>query len=175
MARIVLTGPGGSGKSSVIDRLSKEKGYPIVEEVARALITEYQENAPELLPWNNRYHFQTAVESRQLENYFKYPDAIYDRSLIDEIGYRNHFGILVPHEVKKACIDYRYDFVFMFEPWKEIYQNDSVRLETYENQVSIFENLVEAYREMRYSPIIVPKDSIENRTDFILQHIEQWK
>ena len=45
MSRIVLTGPPGAGKTSVIEKI-EAKGYSIVPEPARTLIEYYKIHSP---------------------------------------------------------------------------------------------------------------------------------
>lgn len=168
--RIVITGAPGTGKSSVTDELLKI-GYDVIEEPARVLIKDYQKNAPQNLPWNNRDFFQKAVEDLCIENYNNNRVGFFDRSLVDEIGFRLHYKMDIPEDLLNKCKKYRYDKVFIFPPWKEIFKNDEVRKETFEQSVQINDSLIEGYEMVGYHPIEVPKLPIEKRISFILDNI----
>lgn len=169
--KVVLTGAAGAGKSSVCDVL-QDKGYNIVTEVARELISHYQKNSPEFLPQNNRDVFQTNLEEKHIRNWLSNNQGFFDRSLVDEIAYRQYYYKEVPTELIDKCKKYRYDMVFMFPPWREIYKTDSVRKESFELSSEIYEQLLDAYKLLDYEPVIVPKIGIEERTKFILNYIK---
>ena len=168
--RIVLTGTAGSGKSSVIDGL-QVLGYNIINEPAREVIAFLQENNPEHLPWNNRSKFQDLMEEKCISNWYNNKEGFFDRSLVDEIGYRNFYKHGIPETLLENCKIYQYDKVFMFPFWEEIYKNDDIRKETPQEASAIFPYLVEGYQNTGYDVIIVPKVSISERIKFILSNI----
>ena len=173
MSRIVLTGGPGTGKSSVIDLLS-EKGFNIIPEPARTLIEFYQKNSPHLHPKlskENRLLFQQAIEDITIQNFHNNKKGFFDRSILDEIGYRKRYEIEINKALDYAAKTYRYDKVFIFPFWKEIYKIDDVRHETSEEAELIGKFLHITYVNYGYSPIIVPKMDVENRVDFILKNI----
>ena len=56
-------------------------------------------------------------------------------------------------------------------PFEEIYKNDSERIETFEEASAIYDYIYDAYKMLGYEPIIVEKDTIENRVKFIINNI----
>lgn len=173
MKRIVLTGGPGAGKTSVINILAN-KGFNIVPEPARTLIEDYEMNSPHLHPKlskENRILFQKAIENITIKDWFDNKSGFFDRSILDEIGYRNRYGITINEELNLAAKNYRYDVVFIFPFWKEIYKNDDVRHETSEEAQIVGEFLHKAYNNYGYNPIIVPKIDADKRVEFILNNI----
>jgi len=171
--RIVLTGGPGTGKSSIIDLLS-EKGFNIIPEPARTLIEFYKKNSPHLLPKlskENRLLFQKAIEDMTIQNFHSNIEGFFDRSILDEIGYRNRYEIEINKELDYAAKTYRYNKVFIFPFWKEIYKTDDVRRETTEEAELIGKFLHTTYVSYGYTPIIVPKFTPEKRLEFILNNI----
>ena len=65
---------------------------------------------------------------------------------------------------------YKYDKIFFFEPWKEIFINDSERKETFEQTEEISKYLIEGYKSMNYNLIIVPKLPTKERMNFIINY-----
>jgi predicted ATPase len=59
----------------------------------------------------------------------------------------------------------------MLPPWEEIYVSDAERYESYEQAVLIHDHLMETYKKYGYTIIEVPRDSIENRIDFIMKQL----
>ncbi|HBD27317.1 MAG TPA: ATPase, partial [Flavobacterium sp.] len=49
--------------------------------------------------------------------------------------------------------------------------SDAERYENYEQAVLIHEHLMETYKKYGYSITEVPKDTVENRVDFIMKHL----
>ena len=173
MKRIVLTGGPGAGKTSVINLLA-EKGFNIIPEPARTLIEDYQKNSPHLHPKlskENRLLFQKAIENITIKNWFDNKNAFFDRSILDEIGYRNRYNIEINNELNFAAKNYHYDIIFFFPFWKVIYKNDDIRHETEEEAQIVGEFLHKAYTNYGYNPIIVPKIDTNKRVDFILNNI----
>lgn len=168
--RVVFTGVAGAGKTTMLNAF-EEKGYKVVPEVARELIAHYKKNDPSMLPWNNRDGFQEKVEDRQVKNFQDNKYGIFDRSLVDEIAYRNCYNVGITEKIDKLCNTYRYNKVFIFPFWDEIYKQDEVRTETPEEAAKLFDYLMNAYKTYGYDPIVVPKVSIEDRYTFILDRL----
>lgn len=168
--RVVLTGTACTGKTSVTDEL-KRLGYHIIEEPARILIEHFQENDPSKLPWNNRHIFQKEVETMCIENHANNESGFFDRSLVDELGYRKHYGVDIPKEFYNKILEIRYDKVFFFPPWREIYKKDKVRVEDLDLAEAISKSIYEGYGIAKYDVIVMPKISVEERVKFILDNI----
>lgn len=168
--RIVLTGPSGSGKSAVCNELEKLR-HKVVEEPARTLILYFKKYRPEYLPWNNREKFQKSVEERTINDWLENTDGFFDRSLVDEIAFRKYYNMDTT-KTYEVCKTHRYDLVFMFPPWKEIYVNDEARVESFETSSDIYNHLVDAYKTTGYDVINVPKVSIKERVNFILEYLK---
>ena len=171
--RIVFTGGPGSGKSTIINELEK-LGYKIIAEPARDLITHYEKHSPELHPKlskENRKRFQKAIESKNYKDFEENEYGFFDRSALDEVGYRDRFKIEISDELDKFCKNNRYDMVFFFPFWKEIYINDSIRHEKPAEAERVGKHILNAYIKYGYDPYIVPKMHIKYRLDYILNNI----
>jgi predicted ATPase len=172
IGRIVLTGAPGTGKSSVCEELER-RGYKIIEEPARTLIEYLRKNDPKSLPSNDRNKFQELVEEKNVDNFLENKSGFFDRSLVDEIGFRSFYNRDIPDRLIEDCNKYRYDFVFIFPPWKEIFKNDSVRRETYQETSDLHHEIYKSYKSVGYSPIEMPKSDVNSRVDFILKKINK--
>jgi len=168
--RIVLTGSPGTGKSSIVDKL-EELGYNVIQESARYLIEYYQKYEPEHLPWNDRDYFQKAVENKSIDNFNRNKSGFFDRSIVDEIGFRTFYKSTIPKDLTNRCLEYRYNKVFIFRPWEKIFKNDSVRTETFQQTIDLDKCIIDGYKDFGYNPIDVIKGSIEDRVKFILENI----
>jgi len=172
--RIVFTGGPGSGKTVIIEKLQKV-GYKVIDEPARAIISHYEKHTPELHPKLSKENvkiFKEALEKRSTEDYEKNEYGFFDRSAIDEIGYRYHAKIKISESLHDFAKNNKYDMVFFFPFWKEIYKNDNIRHESSKVAHEISKYVLQAYLNYGYDPLIVPKISIEHRLDYILKNIK---
>jgi predicted ATPase len=168
--KIVLTGSPGTGKSSVADKLS-ELGYNVVVEPARELIEEFKISSPEKLPWNNHPMFVQAIEDKNVENFHNNNFGFFDRSIVDLAGFLIKMNIEISDDLKRYCSTLRYDKVFIFKPWREIYTTDSVRRETFEDCLELDKHLVMQYKLYGYNPIEVINSDVDSRVQFILKNL----
>ncbi|MEO6305471.1 MAG: ATP-binding protein [Bacteroidia bacterium] len=178
--KFVFTGPPCSGKSSVFEKMKELfPQWQFVEEVARQELKFLREFEPHKLPWDDREFFQKYVETLQLKNIvnneqnknFSVP-CIYDRSMIDEIAYRQFFGMEPSDYSSSNCKKYRYNKIFYFPLWEEIYKIDSERVEPLEEAKKIDSLLIKSYQDLEYQLTTVPKITVKERIDFIIQHIQ---
>ena len=172
---VVLIGGPSSGKTTLIEAL-KEKGHTCYPEVSREVIREAQEQGIEQLFLEKPLLFsELLLEGRKRQ----YKEALneeanivfLDRSIPDVLAYMHYIGYSSPSFFDKACHDHKYSAIFVLPPWKEIYVSDAERYETYEQAVLIHEHLMETYKKYGYSITEVPKDTVENRIDFIMKHL----
>lgn len=168
MKRIVITGGPGSGKTSLIDNL-RQKGFHCYEEVSRQLIQRM-----EISTSFKDFNFEDEVFSLRKKDFL---DAsvdlqFYDRSMIDNLAYLTKNKLNVSESMDNDCNQHRYfTKVFILPPWHDIYENDNERVEEYDEAVDIHNYLIEAYTKYNYTLIEVPKASVEERIDFILNRI----
>ena len=95
----------------------------------------------------------------------------FDRGIPDVVAYMDFFQQTYESVFTEACETLRYDQIFLMPPWKEIHISDNERYESFEESVSIYACLKQAYENYSYDVTIVPKASITERTRFILNHI----
>ncbi len=70
----------------------------------------------------------------------------------------------------EAVEKYRYNArIFMFPTWPEIYQHEEERKQGFDEAVRTYEAMVIAYQECGYQGVEVPKTSVSERADFIVE------
>lgn len=163
---IVVTGPPSSGKTTLIDAL-QAMGYLISPEVARELIVECMKNhtSPKIETFQREL---LAITCRR-EHFLDTQQTIFfDRGIPDSIAYFKYHQLDIEDAVKASRFR-RYKTVFYCEGLPVI--QDEVRQETNADAQALGRLLLEAYRYLRYQPIILPAMSIEERLQMILKNI----
>lgn len=175
----VITGGPGVGKTTLIHELSNA-GFTVVEEDARKIIQAQILTGGDALPWKNKAlyaklmleaavsAYQT-IKEKQLSN-----PVFFDRGILDTICYINMENISIPSAMKALALEHPYaPKVFILPPWKEIYQTDNERKQTWQEAVSTFEKMKETYLDYGYEVIEVPKTDVKTRRQFIEKHLDK--
>jgi len=174
--RIVITGGPGTGKSSVIKNL-ESKGHYCIHEISRQITMEAQEQGIDQLFLDKPLLFSEKLLEARIKQHqdAREPSGklvFLDRGIPDVVAYMDYFGTNYPSKFRDACTDHKYYHVFLMPPWDEIYTTDNERYESFEQAQKIYEFLKKAYITFGYDPIEVPKQSIENRSEFILNNLD---
>jgi len=172
---IIIIGGPGSGKTSLIEGLIG-KGYTCYPEISREVTLEARRQGIEQLFLEKPLLFsELLLEGRKKQHTAAIADEsdiiFIDRGLPDVLAYMHYIGDSYPSFFEDACKEYRYTKVFFLPPWKEIYVADEARYESYEQAELIADHLQETYKNYGYELIEVPKDTVDNRILFILEHL----
>ena len=172
----IITGGPGSGKSTVIDALAK-RGISTMSEAGRAIIQDQVAIGGEALPWADRQAFAELMLNWEMRSYrmavaLKGP-VIFDRGVPDVLGYLRLIGLSIPSRVERAAQMFRYNRrVFIAPPWREIFQIDAERKQSFEEAQATYEAMIETYSGLGYELIQLPLDSIQERVNFLLGAID---
>jgi predicted ATPase len=174
----ILTGAPGSGKTAMLDRLSRE--FVCMNEPAREVLAEQRASGGSgtwdqdaslfvhlLLQWSIQ-KYEAARRTGQT--------VVFDRGIPDCVVYAVRLGADVAPSLE-AIETFRYESdVFFLEPWSGIYRTDEERVMPFDDAVSFSDSLREVYEQSGYSLIDVPHGSIDHRTafvgEFIMRRIE---
>ncbi len=174
----IITGGPGVGKTTLLNELAKN-AFRTIPECAREIIKEEIAKSGEGLPWKNRELYADLMLRASLKDFHSVsPDSsdiyFFDRGILDTICYVRIIGSTVSSEMdqiaKTNCYNRK---VFILPPWKEIYQTDSERKQTWEEATETFTHMKETYLDYGYELIEVPIDSVENRVKFVLDHVNR--
>lgn len=173
--RIVITGGPGSGKTSLINYLEKE-GYHVMEEISRDVTLQAKREGIDQLFLEKPILFSEKLLEGRLKQYHEGKKCVsdilfYDRGMPDVTAYMDFVNTDYPDYFSKTCIENRYDEIFVLPPWKDIYQQDDVRYESFEQAEKIFHFLRNGYKGYGYKIHEVPVGSIEERANYILKSL----
>ena len=102
--------------------------------------------------------------------------AFADRGIPDQLAFAQYKGFGTPEILKESAEKYRYaSQVFITPPWREIFVNDSIRSESYDEAVRIHQSVLETYSFLNYQIIELPLIPVNERLTYILQTILKTK
>lgn len=169
----VITGGPGVGKTTLINELSTH-GFVTVPEDARKIIKEQIRTHKEGLPWKDKAYYAELMIKASVTAYQKINGEhtskiiFFDRGIIDAIGYMKMENIMVSEDINTIAGSYRYaKKVFILPPWKEIYETDTERKQSWKEAADTFEALKKTYLQYNYEVIELPKDTVEDRRLYI--------
>lgn len=170
--KIVITGGPGTGKSSIIYELIK-KGYLCFEEVSRQVTLDARKKGIDQLFLTQPILFSQLLLEGRIKQFNDADNTneelvFFDRGIPDVPAYMDYAGSSSPKEFITACESNIYDKAFVLAPWETIFHSDNERYETFDQAKDIYQQLLKTYESFGYTLIDVPFDTIEKRTDFIL-------
>lgn len=154
-----------------------DRGYSTISEAALGVLREQQKRNSELLPWKNRIAFTEEVLARNIRSYLAartLPTPVFfDRGIPECLAWLELFGAQLTSRHLDATAEYRYaPIVFAAEPWPEIYVQNGERQATFERAARSYEPTVLAYVKAGYEICVLPKSSLHERVEFILERIK---
>jgi len=180
--KIVITGGPSTGKTSVIQSL-EESGFICMHEVIRSMTSEEKEqigvesmavnpivSVADPLEFNTRL-LQGRIDQFKASEKIATEVVFFDRGIPDVLAYMDCFDQPYGGAFEKACEAYRYDMLLLMPPWSEIHVVDGERFENFEETQRIHQCLKKTYERYGYRAHIVPKGSITERTNHIIQQL----
>lgn len=170
----VFTGGPGVGKTTLIHHL-RGLGERVVEESARAVIREQVAAGGSGVPWADPDLFADLTAARDTGVFDQMAGetarVFFDRGIMDSYGAN---GVTPSPTVIEAVRTRRYNArVFVFPPWREIYETDSERRQDWAEAERTFDRIVGQLPTLGYTPVIVPKADVAVRAAFILDQVVQ--
>lgn len=172
---ILLIGGPGSGKTSIINKLT-QKGYICYPEISRQVTLEAKKTGIEQLFLKEPLLFSELLLKGRIDQFnnalTENTDCVFiDRGIPDVLAYMHYIGDAYPAFFVDACKNHRYTHIFILPPWEEIYVSDNERYENFEQAKLIHNHLVETYKSYDYHLTEVPKADLETRIAFILNNL----
>ena len=171
---MIISGGPGFGKTSIIDELEK-RNYNVMHEVSRSIIKEQLDSGGDILPWKNLTTFSRLLFERRVKQFQEAAEnkwVFFDRGIPDIVAYMGKDELEIPSSYMLKLEECNYcPIVFIVPPWQEIFKNDAERMENYKTACEINEIIIQTYTNLGYEIEILPKVSIQERTEFILNKI----
>ncbi|MCM4157446.1 ATP-binding protein [Gramella sp. AN32] len=173
--KIVITGGPGTGKSSIIHELEK-RGEKCLHEISRDVILEAKKEGIDQLFLEDPILFSRKLLEGRIKQFHQAEGisenlVFIDRGIPDVVAYMEYLGTEYSELFVTPCVEYKYTKIFLLPPWQEIYLNDNERYENFNQAKKISAYLYDTYKKYGYQPMEVPKLSVKERTDYILNTI----
>lgn len=170
----VLTGGPSTGKTSLIEELSKI-GHKTVPEAAREHIDVSYKNGilvEELRKDERKFQEDVALIKERYESELDASENVFfDRGMHDTIAYMAYYGYPVEEWLQKIIDGSSYKKVFLLEPL-EVYKKDYARTEDKRFMYEINDLLFEAYDKAGMKPVYVPVGTLEDRLAYVLANLK---
>lgn len=176
---IVITGPPCSGKSTIMRELSA-LGYQTVPEASRMIINRWQIESDDdecMSDVADKKWFQDMITRKRISSEISNgigDDSmlILDRSLIDNIAYRNYLGVTTDEKLKRISQD-RYGKILFLKGLP--LEQDGVRYESEGDQEKLSHIIEQTYQNNGYNlpeENFIEVDTIEHRLQSIVERLE---
>lgn len=172
---VLISGCSGGGKSTLLSEL-QNRGYTVIQEPGRRIVQEQLSNGGSALPWQDMEAFlKEAIKVAQTD-YSNAPKdgpwVFFDRGLIDAAAALEELtGTPLLDELNKTHP--YHSQVFLTPPWPEIYEADPERRHDMDAALHEYERLERVYPLLGYQVHLLPKTSVENRADFVLETLNR--
>lgn len=171
--RFVLTGGPGSGKTTTLQAL-RSRGFTCVPDVARQVIQERLRQG--LSPRPEPLDFAEELLNANIEQYDLLQEVeastFFDFGIVESLLMLKEIGHFTETAVRKQLGNRPYNrAVFFFQPWKEIYAQDSERDQTFLESVAVSNAIKKGYESLGFTLATVPFAEPDDRADFILSVI----
>ena len=168
---VVISGCSGGGKSTLLAELAR-RGHAVVEEPGRRIVQQEIAGDGAALPWVDEAAFARRAVAMALEDRASASAhagwVFFDRGLVDAASGLQH--LTGEPALETLGRSHRYHRrVFLTPPWPEIYATDAERRHGFDAALAEYSRLLAAYPALGYEVIVLPKVSITERADFVLE------
>ncbi|WP_390914853.1 AAA family ATPase [Pseudosulfitobacter sp. SM2401] len=172
---ILITGCSGGGKSEILCELSA-RGFATVPEPGRRIVAQELSGSGQALPWVDMGAFArraVLMAQRDLRSAVTTDGPVFfDRGLIDAAVALN-FATTQPYRKTLGQKRHYSKQVFFAPPWPEIFAPDTERRHDFTSAVAETSRLETAFLDLGYDICPLPKWSVKERADFILDRLRR--
>lgn len=171
--KILITGGPGTGKTELINGLKKQ-GFNCENEIVREITENEQKKGVKQFFLKDPIEFSRQLMILRSDQYNKTQNVnltFFDRGVHEIIAYLNFIKIKYDSYFIESAQKIVYDKIFILPPWEEIYKNDNVRYESFDQCNQIHDEIVKVYKQLKIEITPLEKNSVSKRIDNILQII----
>lgn len=173
--KIVITGGPGTGKSSVLEQLERV-GFTCMPEISREVTLKAQKSGIEQLFLEDPLLFSRMLLEGRTQQYIQAEKTntdvvFFDRGIHDVVAYLDYIRQKYDAGFVEEARKHPYTHVLIMPPWEAIYKTDNERYESFEQAQTIHNFLKKTYRSFGYNLTEVPTGPVDDRVDFILNHL----
>ena len=173
---IGFTGGPGVGKSSVIQELQK-RGFQVIPETFTTLYHKAKQEGVLQELFSDPSRLRLALMNAQIiaeDSRDKSKFTFLDETALGVLFFGQWFKVQMLENLYEIAQNRRYDLIFIFEPLpKKLYEQTNVRQESYKESEEIHNFLKKKYTETGLITINVPFAPVQQRTDFIIETLQQ--
>ena len=174
--KVVLVGGPGTGKTSVINTL-EALGHTCFKEVSRSIIAKAQKEGIEQLFLEDPMLFSKMLLEGREQQFLAASELdekliFFDRGIPDVWAYLKYAKTKDINFFKEKSEFYQYQLIFHFAPWEKIHETDEERYESFAETTAIDRFLIKTYQKLGYHLVDVPFGTISERTQFIINYIQ---
>jgi predicted ATPase len=171
----VITGGPGSGKTTLLRSL-EDRYFPVMPEASRAIIEDQTAIGSKALPWEDKSAYAELVLNWELRSYREAPrhnrPVLFDCGIPDILAYLEFNHLPIPEHFFNAARQYRYHRkVFIAPHWPEIHEKHTERKTSPEEGLVTFNTIMRLYEKLGYEPLVLPKENLDKRIAFIMDHL----
>nr|WP_315591077.1 AAA family ATPase [Sphingomonas psychrotolerans] len=166
---VMISGCSGGGKSTLLAELAR-RGYAVVEEPGMRIVAEERLGDGSALPWVDPAAFGRRALAMSIADHRAARGLIFfDRGVVDASVAVTARGGALPADAIARC---RYDRLFLAPPWPEIYEVTDDRRHSLEQALRDYTRVRLAYLDAGYAPVMLPRDTVAARADFVLSELQ---
>ncbi|MEM1147263.1 MAG: ATP-binding protein [Pseudomonadota bacterium] len=167
----ILTGPPGSGKTSLLNALPSQIST-VPEYARRVLSAERARNGTATGEQDPAAFIRAMLEMATADYHRAEGLTLFDRGLPDLLAFCAYYH-LPENTVLPTIGAFRYRPTAFFLPaWRDIYKTDAERRLDYRGAEQFGTLIRAAYLRSGYGLLEVPKQSVSERAAFVLRHIK---
>jgi predicted ATPase len=145
-------------------------GELVVEETHRAIIAEQVAAGSRAVPWDDYAGCCELCVQRDIAKYdamtVENGRVFFDRGIVDGFDPR----WTPPPELLEAARRRRYNpQMFVFPPWREIYETDAERRQGWAEAEATFPRILAMVARFGYEAVVMPKADLTARAAFVLE------